>query len=51
MKDPKLSFAVLSLLILAPIAYAGKEVDRLLAEYSKIESVTCQISVKFAELK
>ena len=43
MKDPKLSIAILSLLIIAPVTHAGKEVDRLLNEYGKIETVTCQI--------
>ena len=43
MKSCKLLTAVLSLLLLAPFARAGKEVDRLLAEYGKVESATCKI--------
>ncbi len=43
MKATKLILPLLSLLIVAPLADAGKEVDRLLTEYSKIETVTCQI--------
>jgi hypothetical protein len=33
----------LALFLYLPAVYAGKEVDRLLAEYSKIESVSCKI--------
>jgi len=34
---------ILSLLLFVPTLYAGEEVDRLLSEYGKIETVTCQI--------
>ena len=43
MKAPKLLLLILSLPIFAPICRAGEEVDRLLAEYARIETVTCQI--------
>ena len=43
MKAPKLLIITLSALMLIPAAYAGKEVDRLLKEYSKIETVSCRI--------
>lgn len=43
MKNPKFLLLALSALVLAPAAHAGAEVDRLLAEYAKIETVTCQI--------
>ncbi len=43
MKAPKLIFTVLSALLLIPAVQAGKEVDRLLSEYEKIETVTCQV--------
>lgn len=43
MKAPKLIVVALSSLILIPAAQAGKEVDRLLKEYSKIETVSCRI--------
>ncbi|VGO22553.1 hypothetical protein [Pontiella sulfatireligans] len=43
MKTTKLFIPALALLLLALSASAGVEVDRLLAEYSKIETVTCQI--------
>ncbi|MEE9368311.1 MAG: hypothetical protein V3V05_05545 [Pontiella sp.] len=43
MKAPKLFLFLLSGLIISPLAQAGTEVDRLLAEYEKIETVTCKI--------
>jgi len=43
MKAPKLLIAVLSTLVLLPSSRAGEEVDRLLAGYSKIETVSCRI--------
>lgn len=43
MKAIKLLFPILSIILLSTSAHAGKEVDRLLAEYSNIETVSCQI--------
>ncbi len=43
MKATKLSFVPLALLIFSSATYGGEEIDRLLAEYSKIETVTCKI--------
>jgi len=43
MKTITLLFPTLSLLLLSATAHAGGEVDRLLAEYAKIDTVTCQI--------
>ncbi|HEY5654001.1 MAG TPA: hypothetical protein VIR63_06505 [Pontiella sp.] len=42
MKTSKLLFLLLSFLLVSS-AHAGPEVDRLLSEYEKIETVTCQI--------
>ena len=43
MKAPKLILTALSALVLIPAAHAGEEVNRLLKEYSKIETVSCRI--------
>lgn len=43
MQSLKLWLPVLSLVLLPAAAHAGAEVDRLLAEYSNIETVSCQI--------
>jgi len=40
---PKLTIAALSILVLLPSARAGKEVDRLLKEYSRINTVSCRM--------
>jgi len=43
MKPINLLFPALSLILLSATAYAGEAVDRLLDEYAKIETVSCQI--------
>lgn len=43
MKALKLFFFGLAFILVPAAACAGNEVDRLLAEYAKIETVTCQI--------
>lgn len=43
MKTSRSVAALFTLLLLAPFARAGKEVDRLLADYGKIETVTCKV--------
>lgn len=51
MKTIKLFPPALALLLFAQSAWAGKEIDRLLNEYSKIETVTCQVRrIKEGEL-
>lgn len=43
MNTIKLLFPLLTLVLLSHSAHAGEEVDRLLSEYAKIETVSCQI--------
>jgi len=43
MKTVHLLFPALSLAFFSATVHAGKEVDRLLAEYAQIETVSCQI--------
>lgn len=43
MKAPKLMLSCLMVLLASAPAFSGEEVDRLLAGYGKIETVTCQI--------
>lgn len=43
MKTPKLLILALSVFALSFVAHASTEVDRLLAEYAKIDTVACQI--------
>lgn len=43
MKVPKIGLLALALLLFTSSVHAGKEVDRLLAEYANIETVTCQV--------
>ena len=43
MKALKLFFCGLSFILVPALVCAGNEVDRLLAEYAKIETVSCQI--------
>ena len=43
MKTIQLLFPALSLILLSAPAHAGEEVDRLMAGYAKIETVSCQI--------